>query len=130
MKVKKRDYSADTPNSSSLLDTDDALCACVFELVGVEGDDADADADTKVDSGTTRPASTTTSDDARVNDGLGGSDGSPDNSGRGADVPLRLASISATRGPGSHTRGGLGAGAGAGTHRRGADIDPDVNSAG
>jgi hypothetical protein len=55
---------------------------------------------------------------------LGGSDGSSDNGGRGSDVLLRLASISATRGPGSHTRGG------AGTHRRGADIGPGVNSAG
>jgi hypothetical protein len=96
---KKRSYSADTPNSSSLLDTDAVFCACVFELTGVEDDDADAeagtdaDADTKVDS-STRPAST--SDDARVNDGLGGSDGEPDKRGRGSDVPLRLASISAT----------------------------------
>jgi hypothetical protein len=115
-----------------LLDTDAVLWACVFELAGVDDEDADADAgavaDAKVGSGTTRQASTLTSGDARVNDGLGGSDGSRDNSGRGSDVPLRLASISATRGPGSHTRGGLGAGAG--THRRGADIGSDVNSAG
>jgi hypothetical protein len=59
-----------------LLDTDAVFRTCVFELTGVEYDDADAeagtdaDADTKVDS-STRPAST--SDDARVNDGLGGS---------------------------------------------------------
>ena len=107
----------------------DTVRTYVFELAGVEDDDADADAgaDTKVDSSTS-PASTTTSDDARMNDGSGGSDGSPD-SGRGSRAPLRLASISATRGPGSHTRGRLGAGAGAGIHRRGANIGPDVNSA-
>lgn len=128
MYAKRRKYSADTPNSSSL-DTDDPVfCACVFELpAGVEDDDADVDAgadgdaDTKVDS-STRPASI--SDDARLIDGLGGSDGEPDNRGRGSQVALRLASISATRGPGSHTRGG------AGTHRRGADVGPVVNSAG
>ena len=66
---KRRDYAAGTPNGSSLLDTDAVFCACVFELAGVEDDDAEADADanTKVDS-STRPAPT--SDDARVNDDL------------------------------------------------------------
>ena len=52
---KRRDYSVDTPNSSSLLVTDAVLCACVFEPAGVKDDDDDADvgtgADTKVDSG-------------------------------------------------------------------------------
>ena len=103
-----------------MLDVDTVrTCVFEFELADVEDDDDDDDADangdadtgTEVDSGT-GPASTTTSDDARVNDGSsGGSDGSPEpNSERDsrARVPLvlRLASISAARGPGSHTRGG------------------------
>ena len=58
---KRRVYSADTPNSSSLPDTDTVLCACVFELPG--GEDDDTGVDPKVFSGTGL-ASTTTSDDA------------------------------------------------------------------
>jgi hypothetical protein len=57
---KRRVYSADTPNSSSLPDTDTVLCACVFELAG--GEDNDTGVDPKVFSGTGL-ASTTTPDD-------------------------------------------------------------------
>ena len=57
MYAKRRDYSVDTPNSSSMLVTDAVLCTCVFEPAGVKDDDDDAQADmgtgadTKVDSG-------------------------------------------------------------------------------
>ena len=77
---------------------------------GVEGDDADADAEAKVDS-STRQESPTASDTREVDSSEGGSDGSPDSKRRGSRAaPPRLASTLAARGPGTHSRGGLGGG--------------------
>lgn len=85
---------------------------------GVEDDEDDDEDDTaaaEVDSG------------RALGSGVADARGSSLGGGRGSPVPLHLASASAARGPGCHTRGGLREG---GPPRRGPDIGAVADSAG